>query len=62
MLPWQCYVQEAYGRKDAKNGHKIMVFAPCCPKSSPNPLPEFTIYTAALEGFLLEKKFRGDNR
>ena len=25
MLPWQCYVQEAFGRKDVKNGHKIMV-------------------------------------
>ena len=21
----QCYVQEAFGRKDAKNGHKVMV-------------------------------------
>ena len=35
MLPWQCYVQEAFGRKDAKNGHKIMVFAPLTEGKNP---------------------------
>ena len=43
MLPWQRYFEEALGRKSAKNGRKITVFAPYCPKSSLNPLSEIAM-------------------
>ena len=65
MLPWQCYVQEAFGGKDAKNEHKIMVFAPCCPKSSPistfgvcnmNQHPILSLFTKFELNWLRNKK------
>ena len=64
MLPWQRYFQEAFGRKNAKNGRKIMVFAPYCPKSSLNPLFEPAIRKNLIfdgtSGKIREPKVRND--